>query len=315
MKKILTLGPIFIVLASILWSLDGLLRRSLYVLPPLIIVFWEHFIGFILLLPLLLPKWKQIQAIKPKTWGAFAWVTLLSSILGTILYTAALGKIQYLQFSVIVLLQQLQPIFVVIFARIVLGERLEKRFWSILIIALTGAYLVSFPELTPNLKTGSGTAIAALMAIGAAFSWGSSTAFSRYALLRLPSLTVTGLRFGLASLLGLLIIFVTGKTSQLYLLNSGQIFTLLLIALSTGMVALAIYYYGLKRTPAHISSICELTWPLSAVLLDYFYFHRGLTPSQWLGAALLTLSITAISRFKKSADGGIRAHKPCGTRP
>lgn len=315
MKKILTLGPIFIVLASILWSLDGLLRRSLYVLPPLIIVFWEHFIGFILLLPLLLPKWKQISVIKPKTWGAFAWVTLLSSILGTILYTAALGKIQYLQFSVIVLLQQLQPIFVVIFARLVLGERLEKRFWPILIIALTGAYLVSFPKLTPNLQTGSGTALAALMAIGAAFSWGSSTAFSRYALLRLPSLTVTGLRFGLASLLGLLIIFATGKTSQLFLLNSAQIFTLLLIALSTGMVALAIYYYGLKRTPARIASICELAWPLSAVLLDYFYFHRGLTPSQWLGATLLILSITAVSRLKKSADGGTRTHKPYGTRP
>ena len=80
MKKILSLGPLFIILASFLWSLDGLLRRSLYVLPPLIIVFWEHFIGFILLLPLLLPNWKQISAIKPKTWGAFTWVTLLSSI-------------------------------------------------------------------------------------------------------------------------------------------------------------------------------------------------------------------------------------------
>ena len=125
--------------------------------------------------------------------------------------------------------------------------------------------------------------------------------------LRLPSLTVTGLRFGLASLLGLLIIFMTGKTSQLYLLSSAQFLTLLTITLSTGMVALAIYYYGLKRTPARISSICELTWPLSAVLLDYFYFHRGLTLSQWLGAALLTLSITAVSRFKKVPTVG---HEP-----
>ena len=305
MKKILALGPIFIILASFLWSLDGLLRRSLYILPPLIIVFWEHFIGFLLLLPLLLPQRAKILTIKPKVWGAFAWVTLLSSILGTILYTAALGKINYLQFSVIVLLQQLQPLFVIIFARLMLGERIEKWFWPILIIALAGAYLVSFPHLTINFQTGSGTALAALMAVGAAFSWGSSTAFSRYALLRLPSLTVTGLRFGLASFLGLLIIFITGKQNQLILLSSSQFLTLLTISLSTGMVALAIYYYGLKRTPARISSICELTWPLSAILIDYFYFHRGLTLSQWLGAALLTLSIIAISRFKKSATGEI----------
>lgn len=305
MKKILSFGPLFIILASVLWSLDGLLRRSLYVLPPLIIVFWEHFIGFLLLLPLLFPKWKQIRALNPKVWGAFAWVTLLSSILGTILYTAALGKINFLQFSVIVLLQQLQPLFVIIFARLILGEKIETWFWPILAVALTGAYLVSFPNLTVNLQTGSGTVMAALMAVGAAFSWGSSTAFSRYALLRLPSLTVTGLRFGLASLIGIFIIFLTGRQNQLSQLSGQQFITLIAIALSTGMVALAIYYYGLKRTPARISSICELTWPLSAILIDYFYFHKGLTPTQWLGAALLTLSLAAISRLKKSATGEI----------
>ena len=34
------------------------------------------------------------------------------------------------------------------------------------------------------------------------------------------------------------------------------------------MLALAIYYYGLKRTPARITTICELVWPASAVFID-----------------------------------------------
>ena len=82
MKKLLAFGPLFIILAAFLWSLDGLLRVSLYSLPPIVVVFWEHFIGFLILLPVLLPKWKEVASIKPRVWGAFAWVTVLSSILG-----------------------------------------------------------------------------------------------------------------------------------------------------------------------------------------------------------------------------------------
>lgn len=305
MKKLLSLlsfGPLFIVVAAFLWSLDGLLRRSLYVLPPTVIVFFEHLIGFIILLPVLLPQWKKFTTIDAKTWGAFAWVTLLSSIVGTVLYTAALGMVNYIQFSVVVLLQQMQPLFVVLFARMVLKERIEKMFWPLLVVALVGAYFVSFPTLTVNVTTGARTLIAALMAIGAAFSWGSSTSFSRYALLRLPSLVVTGVRFGLASVLGLAAVFLMGQQAGLSAITPVQLWTLVAIALSTGMVAMVIYYYGLKRTPARVSSICELTWPLSAVALDYVLFHKGLTLTQWIGAILLLVSIVKVSRLAKKAS-------------
>lgn len=298
MKKLLAFGPLFIILAAFLWSLDGLLRVSLYSLPPIVVVFWEHFIGFLILLPMLLSMWKKVLSIKPKVWSAFAWVTVLSSILGTVLYTAALGKVNYIQFSVVVLLQQTQPLFVVLFGRLIVKERIEKVFWPLLAVALAGAYLVSFPAGV-NAATGAGTAIAALMALGAAFSWGSSTAFSRYALIRLPSLVVTGLRFGLASLLGIVVVLAMGYQKQATNVTSGQLWTLVAIALSTGMVALVIYYYGLKRTPARVSAICELTWPLSAVVIDYVYFHKTLTASQWIGAVLLLVSITAVSRIAK----------------
>jgi len=184
---------------------------------------------------------------------------------------------------------------------LILKERIEKVFWPLLVVALVGAYLVSFPTGSVNVGTGTGTAIAALMAVGAAFSWGSSTAFSRYALIRLPSLVVTGLRFGLASILGIMLIIVMGYQQQVAGVTSGQLWTLVAIALSTGMVALVIYYYGLKRTPARVSAICELTWPLSAVALDYVYFHKTLTASQWIGAVLLLAGITAVSRMGKKA--------------
>lgn len=299
MNKLRSYGPPFIIFAAFLWSLDGLLRRSLYVLPPMVVVTYEHLIGFILLLPFLLTHVAKIKKIEPKSWGAFAWITLLSSIAGTYFYTAALGKVQYIQFSVVVLLQQLQPLFVVFFAWLLLKEHVKKIFALYVVIALLGAYMVSFPDLQVNLETGQGTAIAAAFAVLAAFSWGSSTAFSRYVLLQLPTVVATGLRFGLAAVLGFFFVFVFNQQAALTNLSQTQWLTLGAIALSTGMVALFIYYYGLKRTPASVSAICELTWPLSAVVIDYVFFQKTLSLTQTLGALLLLFAIYKVSLMSK----------------
>jgi drug/metabolite transporter (DMT)-like permease len=299
MKQLMSYGPLFIVLASLLWSLDGLLRVSLYSLPPLVIVFLEHLVGFALLLPFVFKDKMHLKGLSLKTWGAFAWITVLSSVLGTVFYTAALGYVQFAQFSVVVLLQQLEPLVVLVFARLVLKEPLSRKYIPWFVVALIAAYFVSFPNLVVNLETGRGTAMAALLAIGAAFAWGSSTVFSRYTLLQLPSLLTTAVRFGLAAVLAGAMVLVFGHGAVVTQVTPSQWMTLLVIALSTGMVALSIYYYGLKRTPARIATICELAWPLSAVVLDYVYFHKALTVTQGLGALVLLLTIYKVSGMVK----------------
>lgn len=300
MKKLLSIGPLFIIVASLLWSMDGLLRVSLYSLPPIVVVFWEHLVGFVFLLPFVLHQRHLLHKISPRTWGALAWVTVLSSVLGTLLYTSALGLVQFAQFSVVVLLQQLEPLVVIVFARIILKEPLPRNFIPWLITGLVAAYFISFPDLRINWATGQGTAMAALFAIGAAFAWGSSTVFSKYALFRLPSLFTTAIRFGLAAVLAGAIVGIFGYSTAAHSLTTSQLMTLVIIALSTGMVALSLYYYGLKRTPALITTICELTWPLSAVVIDYFYFHKSLSMTQWIGAVALLLTIFNVSRMTKS---------------
>ena len=46
MKKWWNFGPALIVLAAVLWALDGIIRRSLFTLPPIVIVFYEN-VGYI----------------------------------------------------------------------------------------------------------------------------------------------------------------------------------------------------------------------------------------------------------------------------
>lgn len=234
-----------------------------------------------------------------KEWLAIGIVSLFSGALGTIFYTAALGKVNYIQYSVVVLLQQLQPIWAISAAAILLKEKITKQFVLWAILALGAAYAITFKDLSVNLTTGSGTLIAGLLALSAGILWGSSTAISKYVLNKVSFLTATALRFFLAPIFAFLFIIGSNQTQALFTLDTSQWESLLLIVFSTGMVALAIYYYGLKKTPARVTTICELVWPASAIFIDFFYYHKGLSVTQLAGVVVLLFVIYKVSGFKK----------------
>ena len=300
LKKILGFGPLFVIIAALLWSFDGILRITLYSLPPAVVVFYEHFLGAIVLLFLVKFWWGDLKKMTRKQWIAITIVSLFSGALGTILYTAALGLINYTQYSVVVVLQQqLQPIWAIGTAALLLKEKITKRFLGWAMLALVAAYMVTFKDLTVNLATGSGTITAGVFALLAGLMWGSSTAISKYVLNKVSFMTGTALRFYLAPVFAFLIIGFNRQLPSLFSLNTNQLITLILITFSTGLVALAIYYYGLKKTPARVTTICELVWPASAIFIDYVYFHKSLSLTQILGVIILLYAINKVAVYKK----------------
>lgn len=302
MKKLISFGPLFVIIAALFWSFDGVLRRGLYSLPPAVVVFYEHLLGFVILL-FLFKKWvPDLKKMSKKEWIAIGLVSLFSGALGTIFYTAALGKVNYIQYSVVVLLQQLQPLWAISAAAILLKEKITKKFFFWAAVALVAAYFVTFKDLKVNLVSGSGTAVAGLLALGAGVLWGSSTAISKYVLNKVSFLTATALRFMLAPFFAFGFIAAFGQTSALTTLTQDQWISLLLIVFTTGMVALAIYYYGLKKTPARVTTICELVWPASAIFIDYFYFHQVLSPTQILGVIVLLFAIYQVAWKMKGKE-------------
>src|SRR5258708_4333331 len=129
MKKLLAFGPLFVIIAALLWSFDGILRIKLYTLPPAVIVFYEHFLGAVVLLFFAFKWFPDVKKMTKKEWSAIGIVALFSGALGTILYTAALQKINFTSYSVVVLLQQqLQPIWAISTAALLLKEKLTKKF-------------------------------------------------------------------------------------------------------------------------------------------------------------------------------------------
>ncbi len=71
---------------------------------------------------------------------------------------------------------------------------------------------------------------------------------------------------------------------------------ILLIVISTGSLALFIYYYGLNHLPASHVTLYELFWPLSAVAMDWYIRGNMMSTVQWMGTALLLGAIILLSR-------------------
>jgi drug/metabolite transporter (DMT)-like permease len=291
----------FIIIATFLWAFDGLIRQHLYTLPPITIIFFEHLIGLLLLYPFVF-KIVFKTKLEKKEWWLLVLVSVLSGLLGTLWFTTALGKVHFISISVVFLLQKLQPIFAITTASIFLKEKLDKRYIKWAVLALVSAYFVTFKNGVVNLDTGEGTVIAGLFALGAAFAWGSSTTFSKMLLGKVDSKVSTFYRFLVTTVIAFPVMFWLGNTREgtVTLPTSGQFGFLGLIAVSTGMVALFIYYKGLARTPVHISTILELTFPFVAIILDMIVNNTILSLSQWIASFVLIFAIYKIAKLREN---------------
>ena len=257
-----------IIFAALLWSMDAFLRQSLYSLSPLLIITIEHGIGGLLFVPIIIKYWNKIKTIKQTGWISILWISFLGGIGGTYFYTKALGYVGYIDLSIVVLLQKFQPLFAVSLAAIILKEKLSKRYLILAMFAMIGGYLVTFGT-NPISDWDNRTIIAALFALLAAFCWGSSTVLGKHALIHSPFSLVTALRLIVTTIAGIIIIVFSDWSIIYSYISHDQWKMLLLIIFSTGTLALFIYYYGLKNLPASYTTLFELFWPLSAVIIDW----------------------------------------------
>ncbi len=300
MKNRVFIGSLSVVIAAILWSLDGtFLRPQLFSLPSPLVVFLEHSLGLVILLPLLFKYRQQIKNINKKTYLAIFWVALFGGALGTTFMTKALFLTGFKDISVVILLQKLQPIFAIGLAAIFLRERFPRVVYLHSFIAIAAGYFVTFsnPWTINNLKTA--TALTALYSLLAAFSWGSSTTFGKYSLKNIPFGLLAVLRF-LFTVLIMIVPVLYLYSSKFSSVSNTQWTTLAVIVFSSGAAAMYLYYFGLTKISASLATLCELAWPVSAIFFDYILNHNILAPSQLIATIILILAVYKITKLNQS---------------
>jgi drug/metabolite transporter (DMT)-like permease len=296
------LATIFVIIGASLWGVDGIvLRPLLYTLPVPLVVLIESSIVAIVLTPFFIKHLPIIKKLRPMDWLAFIGVALFGGAIGTMAITKALFYVNYVNLSIVVLIQKLQPVFAISLAAIFLKEHLPKSFFIWAAAAMFGAYLMTFGLSVPEFSTSDKTSLAAFFALIATASFGSSTVLSKRALKNVSFNTGTYLRFLITSVIMLVIVLSSGLIWDVNMVTQKQGMIFLLIAFTTGGPAIFLYYYGLKRITASVATIGELAFPLTAVILEYILRHNLLGPIQWIGVVILLASIIKVSQIQTRA--------------
>src|SRR5215218_4443907 len=276
---------LLIAVGAAMWGTDGILRVPLLdVASPSQIVLLEHLVLLLYSVPAVVLGWRFFRGL-----GAAQWVALLvigwgGSALATLLFTTAFAVGNP---TVVILLQKTQPLFAIALAGILLRERLGWAYWPCFLVAMVGAYLISFGDLGPFMALGSAEALTAVLALGAALLWGSSTVMGRLVLKDMPFYALTGARLLLAVPLLAGIVVAQGTLEGVGAGFASEPGRVVLLALSPGLLALLLYYRGLSGTRASYATRAELACPATAVVLNWAVLGVGVNANQVLGFVLL----------------------------
>ncbi len=294
-------APLFVVFAASLWGFDGiLLRPNLYTLPVPLVVLIESSIIVLVLSLFFIRSYKSFTKLKRNDWLAFLGVAIMGGAVGTMSITKALFYVNFVNLSIVVLIQKLQPAFAILLASVLLKETPPQKFYSWATLAIIGAYLMTFGLTFPEVSFENKTVLAAGFALLATLGFASSTVLSKRALKNIEFNNATFLRFLSTAIVMLIIVLVTGNFSAVSLVSTNQWFIFLSIAFLTGGPGIFLYYYGLKHIKASVATIAELAFPITAVLLEFFIRGNILGPVQWVGLAILFFSILKVTRLGRS---------------
>jgi drug/metabolite transporter (DMT)-like permease len=280
-------GVVLVAVAAAMWGTDPIIRKTMsFSTSATTIVFGEHVILVALTLPLLLPALRAVLAAGSRYVAAAVVVGAGASAVATILFTDAL--IGHSDFITPVVIQKIQPFVAVGGATLLLGERPRARFAWLFLPALAGFWLVN--QASPLHPSAKGIVVIA-EATGAAVLWAMGTVLGRYLSRELEFQHVLSLRFFFGLVASAIALPVMGASAYS---NGHDSLLILYLALVTGLMALALYYYGLQRTPAMLSSLAELTYPAVAVIAGIYAYSQHLTWSQWVGVGVILTAVTLL---------------------
>jgi drug/metabolite transporter (DMT)-like permease len=295
------LGPLFVIIGAGLWGTESYFRVNLNTrFDPQVLVFIEHLFCIVFTLPFAYLSLKQLKKIPRSAWVYLVLSGSIGSAIGTTFFTMALKE---LNASVANVLLNFQPIVCVLFAKIVLGEKLGKGFigWAALAIFCGG--VIASDNFSLNEFTWSvGLAYITVTAL----AWGFSTVAGRGAMIHIPLRTATAGRFiiGAATLAGSLAINGKFDASLLKWNELADAFVLrnfLLLSFVAGVIPLYFYFKGLAKTSASVGGFCELTQTFCALLLTWGIMGHPLTWTQVIaGVALLVCVFRINLAFSKA---------------
>jgi len=288
------LGAICLSLAASIWG--GMYVVSKYVLdfiPPLTLVWLRFIIAFVVLdmiLKITEKKQKKTVTIRKKDWLLFAWIgfigyfiSITCQFIGTKLSDAHTGS----------LVTSATPAFMVIFAAIILKEKLTARRLLSTIIATIGVIIV----IGWDIEIGS-YFIGTIILVGAAITWALLSIYVKIASARFSSLVITTYAIFFS------LFFITPfmvwefQSSPIEPISLYVLLGVLYLGIVSTAGAFFLWNKGLELMDASIGSLFFFFQPIVGSLLGWFLLNEALSSNFFIGGILIICSVF-ITTFEK----------------
>ncbi|MCM0004862.1 MULTISPECIES: DMT family transporter [Bacillus cereus group] len=288
------LGAICLSLAASIWG--GMYVVSKYVLdfiPPLTLVWLRFIIAFVVLYMILKiteKKQKKTVTIRKKDWLLFAWIgfigyfiSITCQFIGTKLSDAHTGS----------LVTSATPAFMVIFAAIILKEKLTARRLLSTIIATIGVIIV----IGWDIEIGS-YFIGTIILVGAAITWALLSIYVKIASARFSSLVITTYAIFFS------LFFITPfmvwefQSNPIEHMNLYVVLGVLYLGIVSTAGAFFLWNKGLELMDASIGSLFFFFQPIFGSLLGWLLLNETLSSNFFIGGILIICSVF-ITTFEK----------------
>ncbi|MBO1628435.1 DMT family transporter [Bacillus arachidis] len=289
------LGAICLSLAASIWG--GMYVISKYVLdfvPPLTLVWLRFIIAFFVLyiiLKITARKNKKKLLIHKRDWLLFAWIgfigyfiSITCQFVGTKLSDAHTGS----------LVTSATPAFMVVFAALILKEKLTARRILSTILATIGVTIV----IGWDIEMGS-YFIGTIILVGAAITWALLSIYVKIASSRFSSLVITtyAIFFSLFFITPCMIWEL--QSSPIENLNPTIILGILYLGIISTAGAFFLWNKGLELMDASIGSLFFFFQPIVGSLLGWLLLNETLNSNFFIGGALIIFSVVITTLEKK----------------
>ena len=293
-------GTVYGITAASIWgSMYVVSDVTLQVVPPFTLLTMRILLGLLVLWPI--ERSRRHASLDSRTRIRLLGVGIVglglslgAQFVGTDLSTAVNGA----------LVTSASPAFVVLFALIILREKLTLLRLSAVILASAGVLVILDPA---SADFGSETFVGDVFLAVAAVTWGLYSVLVRRVSMRhpMPTLTVT-----VYSLFGGLLISIPASAVELSQRPIGQIdLGVALGVVHLGVVstafALLLWNRAFVLVPATVASLFFFAQPLSGAILAVVFLGQEMTVSLWLGGGLIAVALL-LSLLRAPRDPAVR---------
>jgi len=185
------------------------------------------------------------------------------------------------------------PVIVLVFSRVLLGERMTPKKSAGILIAFIGVSIVIFER---GISLSSDHTYGNLVVLAAVIAWGLFTILGKSMVIKYGALQSTSI----AAFLGGVMLLPFGAFSatefDFGLLNSADWLGILYLGIGTSVVSYLLWYYALRRIEASKLAVFSNGQPIVAALLSVIFLHYTFTTAFLLGGTITVAGVILTQR-------------------